>query len=109
MVGCGFISRRVCVFLPSRMARTIGAVNRIGLSFIALIYAASCSILSSYDADTLIAVRGQDFDYGDGDIVETVYTVSACPNQDDTSGYCWTYVRAGDWMAEFDDIQHEAA
>lgn len=63
----------------------------------------------AFDADTLIAVRGQDFDYGDGDIVETVYTVSACPNQDDTSGYCWTYVRAGDWMAEFDDIQQEAA
>jgi hypothetical protein len=63
----------------------------------------------AFDADTMIAVRGQDFDYGDGDIVETVYTVSACPNQDDTSGYCWTYVMAGDWMAEFDAIQQEAA
>ena len=56
----------------------------------------------AFDADTLIAVRGQDVDYGDGDIVETVYTVSPCPNQDDTSGYCWTYVQAGDWIAEFD-------
>lgn len=57
----------------------------------------------AFEADTLIAVRGQTF--GDE---ETVYTVSACP-QDDTSGYCWTYVRAGDWMAEFDAIQQEIA
>ena len=56
----------------------------------------------AFDPDTLIAVRGQVFDYGDGDVVETVYTVSACPNQDDTSGYCWSYVRAGDWISEFD-------
>ena len=56
----------------------------------------------AFSADTLIAVRGQDFDYGDGDIVETVYTVSPCPNQD------WTYVRAGDWIAEFDAIQEAA-
>ena len=59
----------------------------------------------AFDADTLIAIRGQDFDYGDGNIVETLYTVSACQNQDDTSGYVWTYVRAGDWIAEFDAIQ----
>ena len=62
----------------------------------------------AFDADTLIAVRGEYFDYGDGNIVETVYTVSACP-QDGTSGYCWTYVRAGDWIAEFDAIQQDAA
>ena len=61
----------------------------------------------AFSADTLIAVRGQDFDYGDGDVVETVYTVSACPNQDDTSSYCWAYVQAGDWIAEFDAIQQE--
>ena len=61
----------------------------------------------AFGADTLIAVRGQDFDYGDGDIAETVYTVSACPNQDNTSGYCWTYVRAGDWIAEFDAIPNQ--
>lgn len=73
--------------------------------------AEAAQAVRAFDADTLIAVRGQDFDYGDGDgdIVETVYTVSACPNQDDTSGYCWTYVRAGDWMAEFDALQQEAA
>jgi hypothetical protein len=71
--------------------------------------AEAAELVRAFDAETLIAVRGQDFDYGDGDIVETVYAVSACPNQDDTSGYCWTYVRAGDWMAEFDAIQQEAA
>ena len=62
----------------------------------------------AFDADTLIAVRGQTFCRGDGDVEEIVYTVYACP-QDDTSGYCWTYVRAGDWMAEFDAIQQDAA
>lgn len=56
----------------------------------------------AFDPDTLIAIRGQDIDYGDGDIVETVYTVSACPNQDNTDGYLWTYVRAGNWLAEFE-------
>ena len=61
----------------------------------------------AFDADTLIAVRGQTFYRGDGDVEEIVYTVSACP-QDDTSSYCWTYVRAGDWIAEFDAIQQKA-
>jgi hypothetical protein len=32
-VGCGFTIRRVCVFLFSKMARTMAAENRIGLSF----------------------------------------------------------------------------
>jgi hypothetical protein len=31
-VGCGFTIRRVCVFAPARIARTIGAENRIGRS-----------------------------------------------------------------------------
>lgn len=51
----------------------------------------------SFSTDTLIAVRGCTFDD-----MDTVYTVSACPNQDDISSYIWTYVRAGDWIAEFD-------
>jgi len=27
-LGCGFITRRVCVFLPSRIAFTIGPLNK---------------------------------------------------------------------------------
>ena len=30
--GCGFMTRRVIVFLPSSKAKTIGALNMIGLS-----------------------------------------------------------------------------
>jgi len=63
----------------------------------------------AFDADALVAVRGQTVYYGNGEIEETVYTVSALPEQSDTSGYCWTYVRAGDWLAEFDAIQQDAA
>jgi len=61
----------------------------------------------AFDADALVAIRGQVFHYGNGEVEEIVYTISTCP-QDDTSGYCWTYVRAGDWIAEFDAIQQGA-
>lgn len=57
--------------------------------------------VAKFPPDTLVAIRGQDFDYGDGEPVETVYTVSPCPNQNDTSSYCWTYVNAGQWIAEY--------
>lgn len=70
--------------------------------------AEAAELVRAFHPDTLVAVRGRDIDYGDGDIIETVYTVSACPNQDDTSGYCWTYVRAGGWMAEFEASQQMA-
>lgn len=64
----------------------------------------AAEVARTFDPDTLIAIRGQDFEYGDGETEDTVYTVSACPNQGDTSGYCWTYVRAGDWLEEFDRL-----
>jgi hypothetical protein len=32
--GCGFITRRVCVLRPSSSARTMGAENKIGRSFV---------------------------------------------------------------------------
>ena len=53
--------------------------------------------LRALDPELLVAVRGQVFDGED-----MVYTVSPCPDQRDTSTYEWTYVRARDWLAEFD-------
>jgi hypothetical protein len=51
--------------------------------------------------DVFIAVRGRDFEYGDGETDETVYTVSVCPNQEDQLGYEWTYVSAKTWLETF--------
>jgi hypothetical protein len=36
MFGCGLTTRRVCVFRPARMARTISPLNRMGRSFMPL-------------------------------------------------------------------------
>lgn len=47
--------------------------------------------------DTFIAVRGEYFDGR-----EEVYTVSACPDQQDTSRYMWKYVLAKDWLADYE-------
>ena len=65
--------------------------------------ASAAAEVRAFDADTLVAVRGETFN---GD--EIVYTVSSLP-EGDTSGYCWTYVRAGDWLAEFDASQQDSA
>lgn len=50
-----------------------------------------------FPPDTLIAVRGEVFDG-----VEEVYTVSACPDQQDPSRYMWKYVLARDWLADYE-------
>ena len=54
--------------------------------------------VSSFDPETWVAIRGQEMDSQD-----VLYTVSACPNQEDQSGYNWTYVRAGEWMEQYED------
>ena len=68
--------------------------------------AEAASEVRAFDAETWITVRGQASGYGD-DITETVYTVSECPDQENTDRYCWEYVQAGDWIAEFDAIQRD--
>ena len=47
--------------------------------------------------DTFIAVRGEVFDGR-----EEVYTVSACPDQQDPSKYIWRYVLAKDWLSDYE-------
>lgn len=50
----------------------------------------------AFDFDVLVAIRGREFN---GE--EAVYTVSPCPDQNNPDRYLWTYVRAGEWLAEF--------
>lgn len=52
--------------------------------------------IETFDPDILIAIRGQAVDGEDA-----VYTVSPCPDQNNPNRYLWTYVRAGEWLAEF--------
>lgn len=49
--------------------------------------------VADYPRDTLVAVVG---DYFNDEPV--FYTVSACPDQENTHRYSWTYVRAGEWL-----------
>ena len=51
--------------------------------------------------DTFIAVRGEVFDGR-----EEVYTVSACPDQQGTHRYMWKYVRASDWLADYEEREY---
>lgn len=51
----------------------------------------------AFAPDALVAIRGQ---VVDGE--ETVYTVSECPDPDHTWKYVWSYVEAGQWLAEYD-------
>lgn len=53
--------------------------------------------IREFAPDTFIAVRGEVFDGR-----EEVYTVSACPDQQDTSKYIWRYVLARDWLADYE-------
>jgi hypothetical protein len=66
--GCGLITRRVCVFCPAKIARTIGAENMIGRSrvsgfmfFLQLVSAVGLPIFSVV-AFWLIAFFGHFFD-----------------------------------------------
>lgn len=54
------------------------------------------------EGNVYIAVRGQDFEYGDGEAEETLYTVSVCPNQESQLGYEWHYVKAQEWLDAFE-------
>ena len=66
--------------------------------------------IATRNPDLWIAIRGEYFDEGDGTFSEHLYTVSACPDQEDQSRYCWEYVQAGGWLADFDGrIEEEAA
>lgn len=52
----------------------------------------------TFSPETLIAIRGEEIE-GCGEIL---YTVSACPDQDEPWRYAWEYVRAGEWLAAYD-------
>jgi hypothetical protein len=60
--------------------------------------------IRTFSPDTLVAIRGETI-YWDDEPEDVVYTVSEHPDPGGDTDYVWTYVRAGDWLAEYDAIQ----